>query len=354
MADRVKTSVGIWAFGPTATRFMPGGYHDEVVEETMEQRTERAARGVGALVDGFEFHYPGELNEENADRIVQIVESYNQDVYALALGLFCDSRYGLGSFIHPDEGIREETVGITKKGLELAAKLGAKFIVWPGGEGYNYVFQIDYGDAWEWFLSGLAECVDHANGLGVTVLLEHKNSEPAMKILMRDLGMAMYVVRKIAERGVDTTNTKLNMDWQHLLMNGEPLAEYAVVLEREGLLGHHHANSGWGDFDDDNIVGGSFFMQTLAIAKELQRMNYGKGGERIGFDLFPYTEDQAEAVRRSVLHWEFICDIASKIDDDAFDAARARKDALAAYREVYKAMGLDEDYEQNIIERYQS
>jgi len=352
--DRVKTSVGIWAFGPTATRFMPGGYHAEVVEETMEERTERAARGVGPLVDGFEFHYPGEINEENAERIVKVLESHGKDVYALALGLFCNPRYGLGSFVHPDEGIRRETVEITKKGIDLAARLGAKFIIWPGGEGYNYPFQIDYGDAWEWFIGGLAECVDHANRRGVTVLLEHKNSEPAMRILMRDMGMAMYVVRKIAERGVDTANTKLNMDWQHLLMNGEPLAEYAVILEREGLLGHHHANSGWGTFDDDNIVGASFFMQTLALAKELQRMNYGKGGERIGFDLFPYTEDQAEAVRRSVLHWEFICDLARRIDDEALASAQARKDALAAYREVYRAMGLDEDYEQRIIDRYRS
>jgi len=350
---RVKTSVGIWAFGATATRFMPGGYHDEAAEETMEERTERAARAVGALVDGFEFHYPGEINEQNHERIVKILDAYEKDIYAVALGLFCDPRFGLGSFVHPDPGIRNETVEITKRAINLAAGLGAKFIIWPGGEGYNYPFQVDYADAWDWFITGIAASVDYANGRGVPVLLEHKNSEPAMKILMRDLGMTMYVVRKVAERGVDTSNLKLNMDWQHLIMNGEPLAEYAVILEHEGLLGHQHANSGWGQFDDDNIAGASFFMQTLALAKELQRMNYGKNGERIGFDLFPYTEDQAEAVRRSVLQWEFICDIARKIDDEALDAARARKDALAAYREVYKALGLDQAYEQKIIDRYQ-
>ena len=36
------------------------------------------------------------------------------------------------------------------------------------------------------------------------------------------------------------------MDWQHLIMNGENLAEYAALLAAEGLLGHQHANSGWG------------------------------------------------------------------------------------------------------------
>src|SRR5438046_9901659 len=45
------------------------------------------------------------------------------------------------------------------------------------------------------------------------------------------------------------------MDWQHLIMNGENLGEYAALLAAEGLLGREHANSGWGTFDDDNMVG---------------------------------------------------------------------------------------------------
>ena len=52
------------------------------------------------------------------------------------------------------------------------------------------------------------------------------------------------------------------MDWQHLIMNGENLAEYAAMLAAEGLLGHQHANSGWGTFDDDNMVGATAFMET--------------------------------------------------------------------------------------------
>ena len=32
------------------------------------------------------------------------------------------------------------------------------------------------------------------------------------------------------------------MDWQHLIMNGENLGEYAAMLAAEGLLGHQHAN----------------------------------------------------------------------------------------------------------------
>ena len=115
-----------------------------------------------------------------------------------------------------------------------------------------------------------------------------------MKILMRNIGMTLHVIHKLRAQGID--NVQVNMDWQHLIMNGENLGEYAALLAAEGLLGHQHANSGWGTFDDDNMVGATAFMETLELAVELRRAGYGDDGGRLGFDLYPYTED---AVARS-------------------------------------------------------
>ena len=39
------------------------------------------------------------------------------------------------------------------------------------------------------------------------------------------------------------------------------------------------------------MVGATAFMETLELALELRRANYGANGERLGFDLYPYTED---------------------------------------------------------------
>jgi xylose isomerase len=133
----------------------------------------------------------------------------------------------------------------------------------------------------------------------------------------------------------------VNMDWQHLIMNGENLAEYAAMLAAEGLLGHHHANSGWGTFDDDNMVGATRFMETLELAVELRRCDYGDGGERLGFDLYPYTEDAVAAVKRSVLQWRFIWEVSGRIDDAALREAQSRKDAVRAYELVYAALGAE-------------
>jgi xylose isomerase len=331
----MKTSLGIWAFGSMATRFNPGGYKPELAGASTATKVRTAVEGLGDLIDDYEFHYPQELSHDNLAEVREALDGHG--IYCVAGGLHLDSRFGKGGFSSPDDAVRAEALRLTKEAIELAGEIGAQMIIWPGIEGYNYPFQTPYAEAWARFVDGMAQCAQHAKERGVTVFLEHKNSEPAMKILMRNIGMTLHVIHKLQAQGLD--NVSVNMDWQHLIMNGENLAEYAALLAAEGLLGHQHANSGWGTFDDDNMVGATAFMETLELAIELRRANYGANGERLGFDLYPYTEDAVGAVKRSVLQWRFIDGIAAKVDGDALRAAQHEKDAVRAYELVYAALG---------------
>ncbi len=331
----MKTSLGIWALGPMVTRFVPGGYQPDHAGESTAQRVRRAVDGLGDLIDDYEFHYPQELSEENLDDVREALGGHG--IYCIATGLHLDPMFGRGGLVNPDPEIRAEARRRTVAAADMAGSLGAHFIVWPGIEGYNYPFQTPYAESWGWLVDGIGEAAERCAEHGVNLFLEHKNSEPAMKILMRNVGMTLHVIHKLRVRGIE--NVKVNMDWQHLLMNGESLAEYAALLASEGLLGHQHANSGWGDFDDDNMVGATAFMETLELAVELRRAGYGENGERLGFDLYPYTEDAVAAVRRSVIQWNFIDEVAGRIDDAALREAQQAKDAIRAYELVYEALG---------------
>ncbi len=331
----LKTSLGIWAMGSMVTRFVPAGYQPQHAGETTAERVSRAVEGLGDLMDGYEFHYPQELSDDNLDEVRSALGDH--DIYCIATGLHLDPAFGKGGLTSPDPALRAEALKRTVEAADFAGRLGAHFIIWPGCEGYNYPFQTPYADSWRWLIDGVRAAAERCAEHGVLVFLEHKNSEPAMKILMRNIGMTLHVIHKLRADGID--NVKVNMDWQHLIMNGEHLPEYAAMLADEGLLGHQHANSGWGTFDDDNMVGATAFMETLELALELRRAQYGSNGERLGFDLYPYTEDAVEAVRRSVLQWRFIDSVAARIDDGALREAQRAKDAVRAYELVYAALG---------------
>src|SRR5947209_14567697 len=319
------------------TRFVPVGYQPVHGYDTepVAAKVHRAVEGLGELIDGYEFHYPAELSPENLDEVRAALGDH--DIYCIAGGLHLDPRFGRGGLVNPDPALRGEARRIVREAAEFAGSLGVHLIIWPGGEGYNYPFQTPYAASWGWLIDGLGEAASVCASHGVKLFLEHKNSEPAMKILMRNIGMCLHVVHKLRAEGI--TNVQINMDWQHLIMNGEHLAEYAALLASEDLLGHQHGNSGWGTFDDDNMVGATAFMETLELALELRRAGYGSHGERLGFDLYPYTEGQIGAVRRSALQWRFIDSIAARIDDAALREAQQRKDAVAAYEIVYAALG---------------
>src|SRR6476659_4546969 len=102
----MKTSLGIWAFGSMATRFVPGGYQPQWANETTAQRVSRAVAGLGDLIDDYEFHYPQELSADNLDDVRKALDGHG--IYAVATGLHLDSTFGRGGLVNPDAGIRAE------------------------------------------------------------------------------------------------------------------------------------------------------------------------------------------------------------------------------------------------------
>ena len=129
------------------------------------------------------------------------------------------------------------------------------------------------------------------------------------------------------------------MDWQHLIMNGENLAEYAALLAAEGLLGHQHANSGWGTFDDDNMVGATAFMETLELAVELRRAGYGDDGRAAR--LRPLSVHGGRGRRGQAVGAAVAVHRRRRREARRRRAARgaADKDAVRAYELVYAALG---------------
>ena len=145
----MKTSLGIWAFGPMVTRFVPGGYqpeHDYQDEPTAE-KVARAVAGLGDLIDGYEFHYPQELSDDNLDEVRAGARRARHLLHRHGPAPRPALRQG-----RPD---RRPTPACAARRCEITparrptspATLGAHLIIWPGIEGYNYPFQTPYARA---------------------------------------------------------------------------------------------------------------------------------------------------------------------------------------------------------------
>src|SRR6266545_6061921 len=117
----MKTSLGIWAFGSMATRFVPGGYQPQWANETTAARVRRAVDGLGDLIDGYEFHFPQELSPDNLDAVRDALDGH--DVYCLATGLHLDPRFGKGGLVSPDEATRAEALRQTLAAIDFAGEL---------------------------------------------------------------------------------------------------------------------------------------------------------------------------------------------------------------------------------------
>ena len=105
----MKTSLGIWAFGPMITRFVPGGYQPSHSYETepVADKVHRAVEGLGDLIDGYEFHYPDELSPSNLD---EVRAALGPTMTSTASRAACIShpQFGRGGLVNPDPALRAE------------------------------------------------------------------------------------------------------------------------------------------------------------------------------------------------------------------------------------------------------
>src|SRR4051812_50120477 len=185
MASELKTSLGIWALGGMVTRFVPVGYQPDHAQETTAEKVHRAVQGLGALIDDYEFHYPQELSADNLDEVRSALDGHG--IYCVATGLHLDPLFGRGGLVSPDRRVREGAGKRTGEAARLPRPDRAPLLLLPGVGGQQNPFQTPYAESWQWLIEGIGQAADAIDKHGRKLFLEHKNSEPAMKILMRNI-----------------------------------------------------------------------------------------------------------------------------------------------------------------------
>lgn len=294
----LKFSAGIWFFAPGGGRF-----HDRYGPElSIAERLDIAARLADYGLRGMEAHYPNEINEDNLDLWKSFARDTGIRILTVIPNLFYDAQFEWSSLSSPIEKVRRAAIERVKTSLQMNRELDTDFaVVWPGGDGYENSFGMDFVAARDRFAQGLAEAMDAVPG--VRVAEEPKPYEPRGHILYGTTFEGILLGQKVESLLQNPENRKL-LDEGHALcaMNPEvghmkmayedPPYAFSSILEY-GRLAHTHWNSQpLGNYDQDLNVGVLSPEETEASLYVLKMYGY-KGFFGIDIDPQRIPVDQA-------------------------------------------------------------
>jgi xylose isomerase len=314
MTDRQFTA-GMWVFGQIIDRYATDGYNEP--PSTLDIITQAAEAG---LV-GMDLNYPwpeADLSPEDVSAALTAAGLSAVCVTPVIYG----RRFRSGSFSNADPEIRRAAADLADESVDVAKRLGAKYVkFWPGQDGYDYPFQVDYAALREHGVGGIgAVCRNHPE---TQFAIEYKLKEPRNRLLWSTAAATLVA---IDETGVD--NLGVVMDFGHSLFAKENPAEALHLLQSHGRLVDIELDDNYREWDDDLTAGALHLVETLEFLHGVRQIGWT---DELKLDLFPYREDRGEAVRQSIETLRRLEGAVDRIDLDQLAKIQAGHDAMAAH-----------------------
>ena len=333
-----KFSAGVWFFSPGGGRF-----HDRYVPEMeIEERLDIAANLADYGLCGLEAHYPKEVNEQNIELYKQLEKDTGIKLITVIPGLFSDPEFEFGSLSSPIEEARQEAIDRTITTLKMNKELGTEFsIVWPGIDGFESAFGIDFYAMWDRFEEGLAEAMDAVPG--VRVVIEPKPYEPRGNNIYRNTADGLIMTQDVEKRLTAPENKELleeghalvglNPEVGHVLMGYEDLAYSFSRILRQGRLAHTHWNSQpLGNYDQDLNVG-LISPEQAAAALYAMKMHGYQG--YLGIDINPERMPVKRALINNIDRLKAMMQMIDELDHELIAACIEYPDKNRGVLEAY-------------------
>jgi xylose isomerase len=310
---------GLWMFQQFVDRYATDAYGPPV--DTLEA-IERAAQVVD--IKALDINYPFAGEDVSIAAVRATLERTGLRAHAITPHLYM-REFQSGSFTNPDAAVRQKAIDLGKRAVEVANELGAQYVkFWPGQDGFDYPFQVDYAQLWEYQVSGVRAVAEAAPQMQFAI--EYKLKEPRVHMLF---GTAARTLLAIEDMGV--ANVGIVLDLGHSFFAKETPADVLQLVARRGKLVSVEVNDNWREWDDDMAVGSVHLIETLEFLHGLRLINW-QGP--ILLDQFPFREDPVAAARNSIQTIRNLFGVLDRLDLAALEQVQARQDALAAQRLV--------------------
>ena len=307
-----KISTHLGYFGSGVDRYNPAGYKKDA--SPLERiRLASQVRGL----DGVELNYPALVNEETIEEVKSVLNEAGLAVSNVSLNVWGTGKWGMGSLTNPDPTVRTEALEIMRRGIDVAKAVGSPLVsLWPGQDGFDYPFQVDYGATCDWFIQGMRKAA--AYDPQMRLCLEYKPKEPRTHLLVDTAARTMWFIGKIG-----APNVGVLLDVGHALCAYENVAQSAVLLHREGLLDLLHFNDNYGEWDWDMIPGTVRFWEHIELIFWLRELGYDKW---YSIDITMPRGDAVKACQQSVENIQRLYRLAERLEHDEILANMRRLD----------------------------
>ncbi len=323
MSSTQRFGAGIWHFATYVDRYATDGYG--------EPRSVIDAIDLAGQVDDLsvvDLNYPffgGDFS--NAD-VKEALDRNSLGVIGITPEIYTRV-FAKGAFTNPDPGVRRLAHELCTEACEVVRAFGADYVkLWPGQDGWDYPFQVDYGTVWQHSMDGVAQLASENPDL--RFVIEYKPREPRVHMSYSGVARTLLGIEKI-----DLPNIGILLDFGHALFGGESPADSAQLAIDHGRLFGMDVNDNLRGWDDDMVAGTVHPIELLEFFYTL-RKNDWEGVWQL--DQFPFREDSVVAANAAI---DFLkaCDRAlDKLDMDAMREAQAKHDAMGALKLAQHAL----------------
>jgi len=275
-----------------------------------------------------DINYPFAGEDVTVEQVRETLQRTGLRAQAITPHLYM-REFQLGSFTHPDPAVRHKAVELGKQATLVAHQLDASYVkFWPGQDGFDYPFQVDYRRLWDYSVEGV-RAVAQADP-AMQFAIEYKEKEPRTHMFFSSAARTLLAIE---DMGV--ANVGIVFDLGHSFFAKETPADVLQLVSRRGKLVSVELNDNWRDWDDDMAVGSVHLIETLEFLSALRQIHWQ--GPLL-LDQFPFREDPIRAAQASIRTIRGMEKVLDRLDLGALTAAQGQQDALEAQRVVMDAL----------------
>jgi len=327
----IRISVGHWSAGDFFDRFAPVGYHSNEPGFTNDfeaQCRRTKAAGITAIEihqSVFEKTLNGDLDWQAVERARHgFLAELGMTITACNINTWTNPAFRLGGPCNPDRAVRRAALDEILKAVEISKHLKIPVLsVWPGSDGADYHFQIDYLESLEWFTEALVEANRACMAAGIKLAIEPKPYEPRELYMIVPTAASAILVAKRVNEICGARNCGLTIDYGHQKMEATTASTACDLAAYAGVPIHKFDinDARQGRNDQDLIFG------TISIPESVEYLFTTFIRDYRGYysqDQFTYRDDPARAMERSLINFANLALKAVRLYARRADLDRAR------------------------------